>query len=116
MHKFSVAVSNYTECISSFARPIEVCLRCREQYLSVSKTYNYMDYFHQYPENVSCRVILTKQDRLGIMNHMYGFATGSKSIWKEASCDSKYNFWHNVLYVHCPALNCKQTTVISAKN
>ena len=113
MTRFSQTVANYTECLAGFARPIgnltilqfnltqkiklnftvfkhfaEVCLRCRNKYLEVKRSYEYMEDFKQ--DNVSCKVVLTKQDRLGIVENMYHYVTGSESLWVEGSCSNCY--------------------------
>ena len=65
-----------------------LCLRCREEYLSVLSSYKKMETLQQ--DNVSCSVVLTKQDRLGIVEHMYDFSTGEISLWEQASCSNCY--------------------------
>ena len=41
-------------------------------------------------DNVSCKVVLTKQDRLGIVENMYHYVTGPESLWVEGSCSNCY--------------------------
>ena len=67
----------------------EVCLRCRNKYLEVKRSYEYMEDFKQ--DNVSCKVVLTKQDRLGIVEDMYNYATGPESLWVAGSCSNCYS-------------------------
>lgn len=88
LEKFSQTVSDYTSCISSFARPIELCLRCKDQYLSVGTAYEYMEDFAQ--DNYTCKEILTKQDRLNVIGKMYESVIGSESLWQLASCNNCY--------------------------
>jgi hypothetical protein len=90
LNEFSKAISNYTMCSTKFARPIELCLRCRVNYLSVMRAFSIMEDFHQ--ENVTCNVVLTKQDRLSIIDNMYNFNTGPESLWEMASCKSTTSF------------------------
>ena len=87
LSKFSQTVADYTECTSKFARPIELCLRCRDEFLAVERAFSYMEDFQQ--DNISCKVVLTKQDRLGVIEEQYRFATGPDSIWQRGSCKSK---------------------------
>ena len=42
-------------------------------------------------DNVSCKVVLTKQDRLGIVEDMYNYATGPESLWVAGSCSNCYS-------------------------
>ena len=53
------------------------------------QAYNAMENFKQ--DNVSCKDVLTRQDRLNIIDHIYNDIAGVESIWEEASCKSKYN-------------------------
>ena len=85
--RFSRSVSDYAECTTSFARPIELCMRCRDQYLDVHTFYEALEDFNQ--DNVSCKIVLTKQDRLNIIGQIFDFTTGSESMWEKASCKSK---------------------------
>ena len=55
LEKFSQTVSDYTSCVASFARPIELCLRCRDKYVSVGIAYNYMEDFSQ--DNYTCKEV-----------------------------------------------------------
>ena len=87
LEKFSQTVSDYTSCVASFARPIELCLRCRDKYVSVGIAYNYMEDFSQ--DNYTCKEVLTKQDRLNVIGKMYDSVIGSNSLWQLASCNSK---------------------------
>jgi len=87
LEKFSQTVSDYTSCVASFARPIELCLRCRDKYVSVGTAYNYMEDFSQ--DNYTCKEVLTKQDRLNVIGKMYDSVIGSNSLWQLASCNSK---------------------------
>ena len=90
LEKFSQTVSDYTSCVASFARPIELCLRCRDMYVSVGTAYNYMEDFSQ--DNYTCKEVLTKQDRLNVIGKMYDSVIGSNSLWQLASCNSKLRF------------------------
>jgi len=88
LEKFSQTVSDYTSCVASFARPIELCLRCRDMYVSVGTAYNYMEDFSQ--DNYTCKEVLTKQDRLNVIGKMYDSVIGSNSLWQLASCNNCY--------------------------
>jgi len=88
LYKFSQSVSDFTNCTSSFARPIQLCLRCRDEYIAVGRAYDYMETFTQ--DDVSCKQVLTQQDRLGVIEQMYKFANSSESIWHLASCNNCY--------------------------
>ena len=90
LEKFSQTVSDYTSCVASFARPIELCLRCRDKYVSVGTAYDYMEDFAQ--DNYTCKEVLTKQDRLNVIGKMYESVIGSDSMWQLASCNSKLCF------------------------
>ena len=90
LEKFSQTVSDYTSCVASFARPIELCLRCRDKYVSVGTAYNYMEDFSQ--DNYTCKEVLTKQDRLNVIGKMYESVIGTDSLWQLASCNSKLCF------------------------
>ena len=95
---FSTCVSNYTECTTVFARPIRLCLRCRDKYLSVMSAYRSMENFKQ--DNVSCKEVLTNQDRLSIIDHTYQDITDEESIWETASCKSEF-MNKNVFTIRC---------------
>lgn len=88
LNEFSDNVSNYTECINLYARPIAFCLRCRDDYLSVIDSFRTMEEFTQ--DGVTCKEILTKQDRLGIVMNAYDFVAGPTSLWTEGSCENCY--------------------------
>ena len=87
LNYFSQKLSIYTQCTTVFARPIRFCLRCHEEYINVLQAYNAMENFKQ--DNVSCKDVLTRQDRLNIIDHIYNDIAGVESIWEEASCKSK---------------------------
>ena len=38
-------------------------------------------------DNISCKVILTQQDRLGLINQEWEHATGSDGVWQESRCN-----------------------------
>jgi len=88
LDQFSQSVSNYTKCIAKFARPIELCLRCRDEYIAVGDAYVYME--NETQDNYTCKEVLTKQDRLNVIGQMYNFANDSDSIWHLASCNNCY--------------------------
>ena len=90
LNKFSEAQADYSECTAHFARPIELCIRCRDEYLGVNRAYSYMEEFEQ--DNISCKVILTKQDRLGIIPNLWEFHSGPDSLWAKGSCSSEYGY------------------------
>jgi len=41
-------------------------------------------------DNVSCKIVLTKQDRLGILEHEYNYVNGPDSVWEKGSCKNCY--------------------------
>ena len=47
-----------------------------------------MENFKQ--DNVSCKEVLTNQDRLSIIDHTYQDITDEESIWETASCKSEF--------------------------
>ena len=50
--------------------------------------YRSMENFKQ--DNVSCKEVLTNQDRLSIIDHTYQDITDEESIWETASCKSEF--------------------------
>ena len=84
---FSQYAATYTECTTVFARPIRLCLRCHSRYLDILRVYK--DFDNSTQDGVSCKVVLTKQDRLNVVDFTMESLTGPKSIWSTAMCNSK---------------------------
>ena len=85
---FSEAVADYTQCTTVFARPIRLCLRCHDKYLTIQEIYASFPKAHQ-DGNITCDVVLTKQDRLNVIDFTMKSLTGPQSIWSTAMCNSK---------------------------
>ena len=60
--------------------------------------YRSMENFKQ--DNVSCKEVLTNQDRLSIIDHTYQDITDEESIWETASCKSEF-MNKNVFTIRC---------------
>jgi len=95
LEKFSNASARFTHCANKFAKPISMCLNCKEDYLNVTEFFKKLSQTNQ--DGVICKNILTSVDRVEIIEATIKFiACPTTGLWARASCNNCYNLPLNV--------------------
>lgn len=77
---FAHAVSNFTLCIVTFARPIRICEVCVEPFQNARIAY---DNIADESDEDKCREVLLNADRIQIVAHLHGQVT---TLWQDSKC------------------------------
>jgi len=89
--RFASAVSSFTQCSVSNARPVHLCQWCIFPYLSVQETYN--ELFTTIDETGNpCKDYFTNLDRIEIVADAYNYV---KNLWRKGKCDYCFKRFEN---------------------
>jgi len=86
VESFGVAVSDFTLCSITYARPIHLCGLCVEQFMAVVHTHqNFTD--TKDDRGNLCQEYFTNLDRMEIVSEAYNYV---QHLWKKGNCDYCY--------------------------
>ncbi|KAG6439274.1 hypothetical protein O3G_MSEX000635, partial [Manduca sexta] len=89
LNKFADASANFTKCSIKHARPVRLCEKCIDHYVSFRDKYQAL--LKKDDNGTSCKEIFISHDTLDVV---LGYYNNIMSVWNKGNCNGCYN-WTN---------------------